>query len=117
MKKKLDVKTYSQQWDFYREYHYLFYAGEELVGTCYVIDDGSDEYEYRLNGVYIQDEHRGKGYGKSILNYIKKQYDKLYLNVRYDNHIAIKLYEKNGFETYSYTDGNRYKWMKNFKDE
>ncbi len=59
-----------------------------------------------IEEIYIRDQHKGKGYGTAIINYIRKEYDnyaKRYrLEVTPHNQAAIKLYERLGFVEVSY---------------
>ncbi len=112
-KDKIIIKSYNQYWDFHRQYHYLFYIKNKLIGTYYIIDDGNT---FDLAALYIQEEFRGKGYSKIMMDHIIEKYPKLYLQVHVDNKIAIDLYKKYKFEfTKKNNKDPRYSWMSNYK--
>ena len=70
--------------------------GKDVIGmleACY-IDDG--EWWY-IGEIYIDEAHRGKGIGTSILKQEIKRHDRLILRVAKDNQKAIKLYRSLGF--------------------
>ena len=63
-------------------------------------------------GIYLEDlfvlpEYRGKGYGKQLLDFLKKEYAgraaRLRLEVAPENPRARQLYEREGFEVLPYT--------------
>ena len=70
--------------------------GKDVIGIleAYYIDDG--EWWY-IGEIYIDEAHRGKGIGTSILKQEIKRHDRLILRVAKDNQKAIKLYRSLGF--------------------
>ncbi|MHA1304466.1 MAG: ribosomal protein S18-alanine N-acetyltransferase [Candidatus Heimdallarchaeaceae archaeon] len=62
-----------------------------------------DPKEAHILSIAILEEHRGKGYGEKLLHFFIEEvknlgFDKIRLEVRPDNEVAISLYEKCGFE-------------------
>ena len=58
--------------------------------------------ECNLIKIVVDSNHRSKGYGKLLVDYLIKyclshQVKKIYLEVRADNFVAQKLYNKMGF--------------------
>ena len=56
--------------------------------------------EANIINIGINNEYRGKGAGEELLKYLikkvkEKNVSKIFLEVREENHIAVKLYEKN----------------------
>lgn len=61
----------------------------------------------KINQIVVHKNHRDKGIGQSLINeFIKKAeadfIDEIQLTVTSDNIGAVKLYEKNGFQTFRY---------------
>ena len=108
---KITIKSYNQDWDYHKNFYYLFYIKNNLIGSYCIEDDG--EY-YTLSALYIQEEFRGKGYSKILLEHAIEKYKKLYLQVYINNTKAINLYKKYKFQ---FSDpnkkDNRYLWMRN----
>ncbi|MGL5124259.1 MAG: ribosomal protein S18-alanine N-acetyltransferase [Fusobacteriaceae bacterium] len=67
---------------------------------------------YEIIKIGVKKGERKKGYGKSLLDTVKKKYNKdLLLEVRESNIVAVKFYEKNDFKKISvrknyYSDNN-----------
>jgi ribosomal protein S18 acetylase RimI-like enzyme len=55
-------------------------------------------------GIAVVTRYRGKGIGRSMLNYLLDRYPTMSLSVDSDNHLARKLYESLGFVE-SHPDG------------
>ena len=82
---------------------------EQIVGYAGVYPNGD------ITNVAVLKEYRGNGYGKLLVKELIKQaslnkIDKLFLEVRVSNLVAIKLYENCGFKCISqrkryYKDG------------
>lgn len=122
--------------------YYDFLKGSEFIGGCVIdilpkkseFNDKKDDINYSnnlenftlkksnlptlenyvlyLSDLEIEEEHRGKGYGKccliKIIDELKKDMSNskgLYLKVLKDNKIAIKMYDSLGFKILS-KDGN-----------
>jgi len=78
---------------------YVAYAQGELIGIVAVSYENNDAW---IIGLGVCAEHRGKGYGRTILlqtlDILQKQYlDAIYIDVESTNETAVKLYRKNGF--------------------
>ncbi|WP_347455606.1 N-acetyltransferase [Acinetobacter thermotolerans] len=54
-----------------------------------------------LAALFIDPEQQGAGYGKSLVDFLKQQYDQLHLNVYADNTSAVGFYQKQGFQIIS----------------
>jgi len=85
--------------DMYENIRYKFlglYRGTNLIGYIIILDS-VDIYE--VIKIAISPNYRGKKLGKKLLNYVLERLDKnLILEVRENNNIAIKFYEKLGFK-------------------
>ena len=58
-----------------------------------------------IEDVYIDEKHRGSGYGKKLLSFLEKEYStfkRFRLDVMRDNKKAINLFEKSGYRLYDY---------------
>ncbi len=68
----------------------------EAGGLCAWIED-----------IYIEPEHRGKGYGTSFLGFVKERYQDRVVRIRLEaepeNERAMTVYRKAGFEILGYT--------------
>lgn len=68
----------------------------EAGGLCAWIED-----------IYIEPEHRGKGYGTSFLAFVKERYQDRVVRIRLEaepeNERAMTVYRKAGFEILGYT--------------
>ena len=88
---------------------WLIYNDTEIVGYFILTFIFSFEYKGRIafiDELYINENQRGKGIGKHIINFIKEQIPKLslkllYLEVEHHNENAQKLYIANGFEVHN----------------
>lgn len=71
--------------------------GEHTIGmfTACMIDNG--EWRY-IGEIYIIPEYRGQGIGSTILKHEVENYDKLRLQVAFDNERALRLYKSLGFK-------------------
>lgn len=90
------------------EYKYLpfcvYNAEDRLVGFVMITVDDTTTQSYWLNGLIIDKNEQGKGYGEETINsairYIRENYSQsecVNLTVCVDNVAARKLYEKLGF--------------------
>lgn len=83
----------------------LINLGEKVIGYVALCAGFSIEYggpDICLDEIYIEREHRGKGYGLATLNQLAERvkaqgYVSFYLEVMAENP-AVELYEKAGFE-------------------
>ena len=73
------------------------------MDSLYVIADGATVGVFSLNGntfgdLYIHPQNQGKGYGTACIRYAKAQVESLRLTVLSSNLLAIRLYEREGFQ-------------------
>lgn len=84
---------------------WLIYNDDKIVGYFILTFIFSFEYQGKIafiDELYIKENHRGKGIGKTTINFIKEQIPKLslkllYLEVEHHNENAQKLYIANDF--------------------
>lgn len=76
-------------------------VGEEIVGVAEILRclEGHDLY---LEGFYIRDAYRRRGYGKALLNSIKELvakegYERLLVTLAPENEAGLCLYQSTGF--------------------
>lgn len=69
---------------------YVISNEEDIVGFVSMVDN-------YLAALFIDVKHQGKGYGKELLNFIKRQGDNIKLKVYKKNNNAVKFYLENGF--------------------
>ncbi|WP_343348971.1 GNAT family N-acetyltransferase [Terrisporobacter petrolearius] len=101
---------------FYEEelYPIGIYNDEEMVG--FILYDYDKELEgWSFSRFMIDINHQNKGYGskalEKFLEFFHNKYEEenLYTSVEIDNDVAMKLYEKNGFnkkDSFEYKIGN-----------
>lgn len=70
---------------------YVVSNGKDVVGFISMVDN-------YLAALFIDVKHQGKGYGKALLSFIKKQRENIQLKVYKKNYNAVKFYLENGFE-------------------
>jgi len=70
---------------------YVVSNGEEVVGFLSMVDN-------YLAALFIDVKHQGKGYGKALLSFIKRQREDIQLKVYKKNDHAVHFYLENGFE-------------------
>ena len=81
-------------------------ADDQIAGmsTCFINFSTFNVKPFiNIHDLFIDSNHRGKGLGKSLLQQIEsiareRQYCKITLEVRDDNHIAQSLYTELGFK-------------------
>lgn len=69
---------------------YVISDEKEVLGFISMVDN-------YLAALFIHVNHQGEGYGKRLLNYIKKQRNIIQLKVYEKNSQAVNFYLKNGF--------------------
>jgi ribosomal protein S18 acetylase RimI-like enzyme len=89
---------------------YFLYQGEEIAGYLKLNvtpsqSDINDEDSLEIERIYIQDRHRGKGYGKHLINFAVETAAKLgkgyiWLGVWEHNENGINFYRRMGFEQF-----------------
>ena len=81
---------------------------DEVIGFFYLVKNEQFNHTVHLTNLFIDVNHRGKGYGsivmKLILEFVKTKtsYKNISLNLLSNNEYAKKLYEKFGFGVYDY---------------
>lgn len=95
-----------------RSFYFLISENNNIIGytSIWIIEN-----EVSINNIAILKKHRGKGYGKILINKIfeigkEKEVERYILEVRESNLVAIRLYEKMGFKVVGkrkqfYSDG------------
>ena len=96
------VEAISSQIDAGWEY-YLVMFDDEAVGYTGLVPD-IDNKKLMISKIYVKKSARGKGAGKSVLDFIERkcnseEYDTLWLTVNRFNNGPIKWYKKCGFVT------------------
>ncbi|MBJ8031776.1 N-acetyltransferase [Bacillus cereus group sp. N21] len=69
---------------------YVISNEEDIVGFVSMVDN-------YLAALFIDVKHQGEGYGKELLNFIKRQGNNIKLKVYKKNNNAVKFYLGNGF--------------------
>lgn len=89
---------------------YGFDAGEGLAGYGMVALSYSTEAGGLcawIEDIYVQPEHRGKGWGTAFLHFVQQQYADRVVRIRLEaepeNSRAMEVYRKAGYEILGYT--------------
>lgn len=91
--------------------YYMICEEDQAVGIIKLIDE---EEVCEISSFYILDEHRNRGFGKQVVEYLRKEFNKkkLVLWVLEENVKARRFYEYNGFKSTGNTRviqrGNQY---------
>lgn len=93
-----DEGILKQQWHFFSNSYraaavYLLCLCDELVGFAAVRSDG-----YILF-LAVAPEHRGRGFGRRLVEHVARDYDTVTCHARASNEPALGFYEAIGFET------------------
>lgn len=88
---------------------YVIENGEDILGYSMVAKSYSTEFGKSciwIEDLYIKPEHRGKGLGNKLMEFIVSAYtDCIFrLEVEKENENAFKLYTKQGFSVLPYTE-------------
>ena len=77
---------------------YAIYEGDDVVGFC-IVRDAEYENSYFISTLVIDEAHRGKHFGKTLLDYIfqVKKGQHAMLRVSMNNKAGLALYKKCGF--------------------
>lgn len=67
----------------------------EICGAVNGFIGITDNY---INGLFVDKSAREEGIGSELLNYVKKDRSKLYLDVYKKNILAVKFYKNHGFK-------------------
>lgn len=91
--------------------YYMICEEDQAVGIIKLIDE---EEVCEISSFYILDEHRNRGFGKQVVEYLRKEFNKkkLVLWVLEENVKARRFYEYNDFKSTGNTRviqrGNQY---------
>ena len=88
---------------------YIIENSSNLIGYAMIAKSYSTEFGKRciwIEDLYIKDEYRGLGIGKTFLEFISNKYREciLRLEVEEDNERAVKLYRSCGFTELPYME-------------
>lgn len=112
----MNIIRASQKWDSHVS-NLILLLDDQLSYVGSVEIQVSEIYKTTIVSMYIEEQYRGLGYSKIIMGIIIDEFgnDDLMLSVRDCNLLAIRLYEKYGFnfmdDDYD-NNGFRYRWMK-----
>ena len=96
----MHIIRFNEEWDFHNELKIIAIENDRIVYS-YTLSTTNNENELLLAAVYVQPNHRGKGYFKHIMEdaidfFDSSEYNKLVILVRNDNFILEK-YKKYDF--------------------
>lgn len=88
---------------------YIFENAEEIQGYAMVAKSFSTEFGKPcvwIEDIYLKNEYRGLGIGSGFLKFIESKYPDsiLRLEVEAENHKAVSVYKKCGFEEIPYME-------------
>ena len=88
---------------------YVFEDGDTIQGYAMLAKSFSTEFGKPcmwIEDIYLKDEYRGLGIGSRFLKFIESKYPEaiLRLEVEEDNHRALHVYQKCGFEVIPYME-------------
>ena len=98
----LDAHNFSSKDYFYNNFDFVKDAIENA--TVYVYEQESKVIGFVginqefIEGIFVDRNYRSKGIGKKLIDYCKKNYNTLSLNVYCKNKKAIEFYKREGFE-------------------
>lgn len=98
----LDAHNFISKDYFYNNFDFVKDAIENA--TVYVYEQESKVIGFVginqefIEGIFVDRNYRSKGIGKKLINYCKKNYNTLSLNVYCKNKKAIEFYKREGFE-------------------
>jgi len=76
---------------------YCAFEGKQLVGILGV-------YERKLEMLFLEPDHIGKGYGKELMNFALNDLQVNKVDVNEGNHNATEFYKRFGFRVFERTD-------------
>lgn len=91
---------------------FMLKAGDEILGYVKLRWNTAhpqlDKKSIELQRIYVQKDYYGKGYGKTLLAYAEQfgrenGFDWIWLCVWFENHGAIRFYEREGWEKFGET--------------
>lgn len=74
---------------------YVFEDKRQLKGFVSILDKG------HIGALFVGKKHQGKKIGKKLLEFVKKRFSHLTLNVYVKNIRAVSFYQKSGFKIIS----------------
>ncbi|MBE6631125.1 MAG: GNAT family N-acetyltransferase [Ruminococcaceae bacterium] len=88
---------------------YVFCHEEEILGYSMIAKSFSTEFGKPciwIEDIFVKEEHRGKGIGKSFFDYIDKKYPNALkrLEAESENKGAVRLYKNCGFDILPYLE-------------
>ena len=88
---------------------YIFENSEEIQGYAMIAKSFSTEFGKPciwIEDIYLKSDYRGLGIGRRFLEFIEGKYPKsiFRLEVEEDNHRAVNLYKKCGYEVIPYME-------------
>lgn len=98
----LDAHNFISKDYFYNNFDFVKDAIENA--TVYVYEQESKVIGFVginqefIEGIFVDRNYRSKGIGKKLIDYCKKNYNTLSLNVYCKNKKAIEFYKREGFE-------------------
>lgn len=98
----LDAHNFISKDYFYNDFDFVKDAIENA--TVYVYEQESKVIGFVginqefIEGIFVDRNYRSKGIGKKLIDYCKKNYNTLSLNVYCKNKKAIEFYKREGFE-------------------
>ena len=99
----LDAHNFISKDYFYNNFDFVKDAIENT--TVYVYEQESKVIGFVginqefIEGIFVDRNYRSKGIGKKLIDYCKKNYNTLSLNVYCKNKKAIEFYKREGFES------------------
>ena len=102
IKSNLDAHNFISKDYFYNNFDFVKDAIENA--TVYVYEQESKVIGFVginqefIEGIFVDRNYRSKGIGKKLIDYCKKNYNTLSLNVYCKNKKAIEFYKREGFE-------------------
>lgn len=91
------IKGFLSDFDFTAVPSFCLMAQERMLGFIVLDKD-------KINALFIDPAHIGKGYGRQLMNYVLAQFDVNFVDVNEQNHRAKAFYEKYGFSVFNRID-------------
>lgn len=86
------INNYENVLEAFKDSEIIVYKSEgEILGFCGLTDD-------YIAGMFVEENERGKGVGKDLMQYIQNDKDTLFLNVYKNNSKAIYFYKNHNFK-------------------
>ncbi len=111
IKNAFSLSTLQEELENSLNAYYFIKVGKEKIGYFKLRKGTSAEFFEKENAIelqriYLLKEFWNKGYGKKVILHceqlaMEEGYDWIFLLVWFENHGAIKFYEKNGYEMFA----------------